>query len=53
MKESEAMKEIRKIRERHYEETKGMTREDYIRNIKERAARSKLKVITGNIKKTF
>ena len=46
MKESEAMKEIRKIRERHYEETKGMTRAEYIRNIKERAARSKLKVMS-------
>ncbi|HZK84986.1 MAG TPA: hypothetical protein VFC58_09985 [Desulfosporosinus sp.] len=47
MKESEAMKEIRKIRDRHYEETKGMTRGDYIRNIKERAARSKLRVMNA------
>lgn len=46
MKESEAMKEIRKIRERHYEETKGMTRSEYIRNIKKRAARSQLKVMS-------
>lgn len=46
MKESDAMKEIRKIRERHYEETKGMTREDYIKSIKKRAASSKLKIMS-------
>lgn len=46
MKESKAMKEIHEIRERHYEETKGMTRDEYIRSIKERAARSKLKVMS-------
>ncbi|WP_206811103.1 hypothetical protein [Paradesulfitobacterium ferrireducens] len=46
MKESDAMKEIRKIRDRHYEETKGMSREEYIRSIKKRAAQSKLKVMS-------
>lgn len=45
MKESEAMKEIRMIRDRHYEETKGMTRAEYIKSIKERAARSRLKAM--------
>lgn len=48
MKESKAMKEIHEIREKHYEETKGMTRAEYIRNIKERASRSKLKVMSTN-----
>lgn len=47
MIESNAMKEIHEIRERHYEETKNMTREEYIRSIKERAARSKLKVLSS------
>lgn len=47
MTESKAMKEIHEIRERHFEETKNMTREEYIRNIKERASRSKLKVLSS------
>ena len=45
MKESKAMKEIHEIREKHYEETKGMTKEEYIRSIRERASHSKLKVM--------
>lgn len=45
MAESKAMKEIHEIRERHYEETKNMPREEYIKSIKERASHSKLKVM--------
>ena len=47
MLESKAMKEIHEIRERNYEETKNMTREEYIKSIKERASRSKLKVMSA------
>ncbi|MEW6624534.1 MAG: hypothetical protein AB1420_15670 [Bacillota bacterium] len=47
MKESKAMKEIHDIRERHYEETKRMTKDEYIRSIKARAANSKLKVMNS------
>jgi len=47
VKESKAMKEIHEIRERHYEETKNMTRDEYIRSIKERASRSKLKIMSN------
>jgi hypothetical protein len=45
MTESKAMKEIHEIRERNYEETKNMSREEYIKSIKERASHSKLKVM--------
>ena len=47
MTESKAMKEIHEIRERHHEETKNLSREEYIRSIKERASRSKLKVMSS------
>jgi len=47
MTESKAMKEIHEIRERHHEETKNLSREEYIRSIKERASHSKLKVMSS------
>jgi hypothetical protein len=43
MNESKAMKEIHEIRAKNYEETKGMSNEDYIRHIKEKASKSSLK----------
>lgn len=45
MKESKAMKEIYEIREKNYERTKGMSKEEYIKSIRERASRSKLRAM--------
>jgi len=47
MKESKTMKEIYEIRERHYEATKRMTRDEYILSIRARAAHSRLKVMSA------
>jgi hypothetical protein len=43
MNESKAMKEIHEIRRKNYEETKGMSNEEYIRHIKNKASKSNLK----------
>jgi len=44
MSESKAMRELHEIREKHYEETKHMTSEEYIINIREGANKAKKRV---------
>ena len=44
MKESNAMKEIHDIRERHYEETKNMTSQEYIAKVKAGASLAKKQI---------
>jgi hypothetical protein len=40
MSESKAMREIHEIREKHYEETKNMTNEEYIASIRKGAKKA-------------
>jgi hypothetical protein len=44
MSESKAMSEIHKIREKHYEETKNLTSEEYISGIRESAMKAKKRI---------
>lgn len=41
--ESKAMKEIHEIRRKNYEDTKGMSSDEYISHLKEKASKSRLK----------
>lgn len=43
MKESKSMKLIHDIRIKNYEETKNMSNDEYIKHIKEKALKSKLR----------
>ena len=44
IKESEALLEIRRIREANYERRKNMTREEYIDDINQKAEKTRLKL---------
>jgi len=44
MSESKAMREIHEIREKHYEETKHMSANEYISNVREGANKAKRRI---------
>ena len=44
MNESKSMKEIHEIRRNNYDETKNMSREEYIKHIKNKASKSIIKI---------